>query len=225
LPSAGIALLAGALAGIPLLAQDQNESPVSRLPMEDNQLWSDYQYSFSVSKRLEAALSGTLRLGNDMSRLVYERVGAAVSVQAGRHVTFTPGYSFSGYEPLPGRNIRENRIYAEVNFHCSLGNFGLSDRNRIEFRTFPSLSYFRYRNRFQVEHPVEVGHLGLRVYVSDEVFYDGLLNAWNRNRLTAGITRKMSRILSMDFYYCRQEDRYSLPGDTNAVGIGFKFRS
>jgi hypothetical protein len=211
--------------GTPLLAQDQNEPPVNRLPADDNQLWSDYQYSIPISKRLEAALSGTLRLGNDMSRLLYEKVGAAVSVHAGRHVTFTPGYSFSGYQPLPDLSIRENRIYAEVDFHYPLGNFWLSDRNRIEFRMFPSLNYFRYRNRFQVEHPVEVGHLGLQAYVSDEVFYDGLLNAWSRNRLTAGIAKKMSRMLSMDFYYCRQDDRYSLPRDTNAVGIGFKFRS
>lgn len=208
-----------------LWAADQAEEARRWLPRDDYQLWSDYQYSFSIAKGVEASLTGTFKLGSDVTRPVNERVGGSLSFRAGRHLTVSPGYAYIAFQPLPGRDTRENRIYVDVNYQYALGNFLLSDRSRIERRFQPMIEYSRYRNRFQVEHPLEVGRLGLRAWISDEVFYDGLLGTWSRNRLAAGVTRKMSRILSMDFYYCRQNDHYSRPGDIHAVGVGVKFRS
>lgn len=224
LPVAGLALLVTALCAAPLPGAEQAGDAVSRLPRDDVQLWSEFQYDFPVAGGVDAALSGTFRLGRDLSHPVNERAGVAVSFKAGKYLTLTPGYAYIAFQPLPGRDTRENRLYLDVTLKRAVGNFLLSDRSRVERRFVTPLDYFRYRNRFQVEHPLELGHLGLRLWVSDEIFYDGLLKAWSRNRIAAGVTRRMSHVLSMDFYYCRQNDHFSHPGDIHAIGVGFKFR-
>jgi Protein of unknown function (DUF2490) len=211
--------------GVSSLFAGQSEDRRNGLPRDDNQIWTDYQYSFPTGRRIEGIVSGTLRLGRGMEHLVHERAGAAVSIKAGKHWSFSPGYSYIATQPLRGIDTRENRIHFEVGFQAALWNFLLTDRNRIERRMFPRVDYFRYRNRLAIEHPLEAGHLRLRVFVYDEFFYDGLLEKWSRNRIAVGVTRRMAKFLSMDFFYLRQNDHYSRPGYIHALGLGFKFRS
>jgi hypothetical protein len=211
--------------GVPSLFAGQSEDPRNRLPRDDNQIWTDYQYSFPSGRRVEGVVSGTLRFGRGMEHFVHERAGALVSVKVGRFWSFAPGYSYIATQPLQGVDVRENRLHFDLGFQAALGNFLLTDRNRVERRMFPKVDYFRYRNRLAIEHPLEAGRIRLRAFVYDEFFYDGLLEKWSRNRIAVGVTRKMSNFLSMDFYYLRQNDRYSRPGDIHALGIAFKFRS
>jgi hypothetical protein len=61
-------------------------------------------------------------------------------------------------------------------------------------------------------------------FLADEVFYDSHFAAWIRNRVSAGISKKVNAHFTFDIYYLRQSDSHSHPGDLNVVGSTLKFR-
>jgi len=187
----------------------------------DNQQWTDVQFAVPVSKTIDFNLLGTLRLGRDIHRPVDERVGAGFTWKIGKYWTVSPNYLHIGMQPVRGRKIWENRLTLPVTLRFNLDKFRLSDRNQFEHRIRNSgLRTNRYRNRFQVEHPV--GPLSL--YVADEVFYDWSVDRWVRNRFTIGASKVFDKHFSQEFYYLRQNDGVSVPGDLNVIGTTLRFR-
>ena len=187
----------------------------------DNQQWTDVQVAVPVTKSFDFNILGTLRLGRDINRPVDERVGAGFTWKIGKYWTVSPNYLHIGMQPVRGRKIWENRLTLPVTLRFNLDKFRLSDRNQIEHRIRNSgLRTNRYRNRFQVEHPV--GPLSL--YVADEVFYDWAVDRWVRNRLTIGASKVFNKYFTQDFYYLRQNDGVSVPGDLNVIGTTLRFR-
>ncbi|HEY6215434.1 MAG TPA: DUF2490 domain-containing protein [Pyrinomonadaceae bacterium] len=187
----------------------------------DNQLWTDVQLAAPVTKSFDFNILGTLRLGRDINRPVDERVGAGFTWKIGKYWTVSPNYLHIGMQPVRGRKIWENRLTLPVTLRFNLDKFRLSDRNQFEHRIRNSgLRTNRYRNRFQVEHPV--GPLSL--YVADEVFYDWAVDRWVRNRFTIGASKVFDKHFTQEFYYLRQNDGVSVPGDLNVIGTTLRFR-
>jgi len=187
----------------------------------DNQLWTDVQLAAPVTKSFDFNILGTLRLGRDINRPVDERVGAGFTWKIGKYWTVSPNYLHIGMQPVRGRKIWENRLTLPVTLRFNLDKFRLSDRNQFEHRIRNSgLRTNRYRNRFQVEHPV--GPLSL--YVADEVFYDWAVDRWVRNRFTIGASKVFDKHFTQEVYYLRQNDGVSVPGDLNVIGTTLRFR-
>ena len=63
-----------------------------------------------------------------------------------------------------------------------------------------------------------------KFYATEEVFYDSSLDKFSRNRFTLGITRTLSKKLSLDLYYMRQNDGFSRPGDIHVIGTSWKIK-
>lgn len=191
----------------------------------DNQQWTDVQLAVPVTKSFDFNILGTLRLGRDISRPVDERVGAGFSWKIGNYWTVSPNYLHIGMQPVRGRKIWENRLTLPVTLRFNVDKFRLSDRNQIEHRIRNSgLRTNRYRNRFQVEHPVGNKEWNLSLYVADEVFYDWAVDRWVRNRFTIGASKVFDKHFTQDFYYLRQNDGVSVPGDLNVLGTTLRFR-
>ena len=191
----------------------------------DNQFWSDFQVAAPVTKNFDFNILGTLRVGRDLSHPVEERIGAGFTFRLGRHVTISPHYLHIGMQPFAGRRIWENRLALPVTLGFNAGNFRLSDRHQIERRMRNSgLKANRYRNRFQVEHPIADKDWQLSFFIADEVFYDWFVNRWVRNRFSVGATKVFNKHYTQEFYYLRQNDGVSLPGDLNVIGTTLKFR-
>ena len=187
----------------------------------DNQLWTDVQLAVPVTKSFDFNILGTLRLGRDINRPVDERVGAGFTWKIGKYWTVSPNYLHIGMQPVRGRKIWENRLTLPVTLRFNLDKFRLSDRNQFEHRIRNSgLRTNRYRNRFQIELPV--GPLSL--YVADEVFYDWAVDRWVRNRFTIGASKVFDKHFTQEFYYLRQNDGVSVPGDLNVIGTTLRFR-
>ena len=197
----------------------------AQIDRTDNQFWSDYQLAVPVTKQIDFNILGTLRFGRDISRPVDERVGAGFSFKFGQHVTVSPNYLHIGMQPFAGRRVWENRLTLPVVLVFKLDKFTLRDRNQVERRYRNSgLKSWRYRNRFQVEHPVGGDKLGLSLFITDEVFYDWTVDRWVRNRFGAGAIKVFNKHFTQDFYYMRQNDGVSTPGDLNIVGTTLRFR-
>ena len=191
----------------------------------DNQQWTDVQLAVPVTKSVDFNLLGTLRLGRDISRPVDERVGVGFTLRWGKYFTTSPNYLHIGTQPFRGRKVWENRLTFPVTLWFNAGKFRLGDRNQFERRYRNSgQKSWRYRNRFQVEHPVGSAKWKLSLFVADEVFYDWTVDRWVRNRIYVGGVKVFNKHLTQDFYYLRQNDGVSMPGDLNVIGTTLRFR-
>ncbi|HEX6651046.1 MAG TPA: DUF2490 domain-containing protein [Pyrinomonadaceae bacterium] len=191
----------------------------------DNQQWNDVQVAIPVTKTIDFNLLGTLRLGRNISRPVDERAGVGFTFRFGKYLTVAPNFLGIGMQPVRNRRVWENRLSLPITVRFNLDKFRLSDRNLFErrFRTARAPST-RYRNRFQLEHPVGSDKIHLSLYVADEVFYDWAVNRWVRNRFTVGATKVFNKHFTQDYYYLRQNDGVSIPGDLNVIGTSLRFR-
>jgi len=200
-------------------------SVIGQTDHTDNQQWTDVQLAVPVTKNFDFNLLGTLRLGRDIHRPVDERVGVGFTWRAGKYVTVSPNYLHIGMQPFAGRKIWENRLTLPVTLRFNVDKFRLSDRNQVERRLRNSgLKSWRYRNRFQVEHPLGKKEWNLSWLIADEVFYDWAVDRWVRNRFTIGASKVFNKHFTEDFYYLRQNDGVSIPGDLNVIGTTLRFR-
>ena len=191
----------------------------------DNQFWMDVQVAIPVTKDIDANVLGTLRVGRDISHAVDERMGVGFTFRFGKYVSVAPNYLHIATQPFRNRRAFENRLSLPVTLRFNVEKFRLSDRNLFERRfRHPGGSSTRYRNRLQVEHPVGRSEWRLSLFVADEVFYDWGLNRWPRNRFTVGASKVFNKYFTQDFYYLRQNDGVSLPGDLNVIGTVLRFK-
>ena len=191
----------------------------------DNQFWSDVQLAIPVTSHFDFNLLGTLRVGRDFNRPVDERVGAGFTFRANKYLQVAPHYFHIGMQPFAGRRVWENRLVIPVQVTFKAGNFQLSDRNQLERRLRNSgVKSTRYRNRFMVQHPLGHKDWQLSWFVADEVFYDWSVDRWVRNRFSVGATKVFNKHYTQDFYFLRQNDGVSVPGDLNVIGTTLRFR-
>lgn len=195
------------------------------LDRTDNQIWNDVQLAIPVTKQFDFHLLGALRIGRDMTHPVDERVGAGFNVRLGNHVTVSPHYLHIGMQPFARRRLWENRLVLPVQVQFKVGKFTFRDRNQIDHRIRNSgIKTTRYRNRLLIEHPIGPADLGLSFSIGDEVFYDWAVDRWVRNRFAVGVTKVFNKHFSQDFFYLRQNDGVSVPGDLNVIGTALRFR-
>ena len=194
-------------------------------PHSATQFWAEQQFSAPVNKRIDIVLLGYLHLGQKSERPVAEHVGTGlgVSFNAAKYLTIFPFYTHFENQVAGPLRSKEERLTIEATLKFPLRQVTFSDRNRFEFhwRT-PSLNFIHYRNRMQLEHALKVWRL--TGFVADEIFYDTHFDAWIRNRIYAGVSRKMNEHFTFELYYTRQNDGHSRPGDLNVIGNTLKFR-
>ena len=141
-------------------------------------------------------------------------------------MTIAPNYLHIGMQPFAGRRVWENRLSLPVTLRFNVGNFRLSDRNHFERRlrnsgVKPTVIETGFRSSIRSEST----KLGLSLFVADEVFYD-----WSCRSLGAATgspwrARKVfNKHFTQDFYYLRQNDGFSIPGDLNVIGTILRFR-
>jgi Protein of unknown function (DUF2490) len=194
-------------------------------PHSADQAWIEQQIAFPLNNRVDFVLLGYFHFGQKAERPVAEHVGTGVgaSVSLGKHVTLFPFYThFENQTATPVRS-KEERFTLETTFKLPFGRFTASYRDRFEYHwRQPRLNFIHSRHRFQIEHPL-VWH-NLNWFIGDEFFYDTHFSAWIRNRAYAGVAKKFNRHLTLEFYYLRQNDGHSHPGDLNVFGNTLKFR-
>ena len=200
-------------------------APAQSVDRTDNQQWTDVQIAVPINKLFDFNILGTLRLGRDISRPVDERIGVGFTLRAGKYVTVSPNYLNINMQPVQNRQVWENRLTFPVTLRFAVKKFRLSDRNQFERRFRNSgVNSTRYRNRFLVEYPIGDSKRGLTFLIGDEVFYDWSVDRWVRNRFAIGASKVFNKHYTQEFFYLRQNDGVSVPGDLNVIGTTLRFR-
>lgn len=196
-------------------------------PEEDTQSWNEVQIAVPVNKKLDFNLSAQLRFGRNFRNFVDENlsVGTGFTYKPSKYLQFAPSYSYIVNRPSGNRNAYENRLNLPATiispkFH----GFTVSNRNLFERRWRKPANSWRYRNRLQIERVFKPKNFEFRLFATDEVFYDFRVKHWTRNRFTIGVGKPISKQLSLDVYYLRQNDGRSRPGDLHVIGTGLRIR-
>jgi hypothetical protein len=196
-----------------------------RPPQSATQFWSEQQFAAAVNERVDLVLLGYLHLGRKSERPIAEHAatGLGVSFRLGKHLTVFPFYTHFENQPAVAVRSKEERLTIEATLKFPLRHVTFSDRHRFEYHwRQPPLNFIHYRNRMQLEHAFKVWEI--TGFIADEVFYDTHFDAWIRNRMYAGVARKVNKHFSFELYYMRQNDGHSRPGDLNVLGNTLKFR-
>ena len=200
-------------------------SSQTAIDQTDTQQWNDVFIDVPITKQVDFNVLGTLRIGRDISHTVDERFGVGATFRIGQHVTLVPAYLHIETQPFEGIRLHEERLNLAAILRYEANQFRFSDRNLLERRfRRPGINSTRYRNRFQVEHPVGPDKMKLSVFVSEEVFYDWSVDDWVRNRVAAGIIKPLNKNLTLELYYLRQNDGRALPGDVHVIGTTWRIK-
>ncbi|MGH9900441.1 MAG: DUF2490 domain-containing protein [Pyrinomonadaceae bacterium] len=191
---------------------------------DDTQSWNEVQITVPLKKWVDLVVGGQLRLGRNVTDFVDERGGMALTFKVHKYLTLQPGYLHIATQPTPDRKAFENRLGFAATVQFPLGKFNVNDRNLFERRFRSPLNSTRYRNRLQVSRPVKLNGSDITLFASDEVFYDWSVDDWVRNRFSVGVGKRFSKNLTTDFYYMRQNDGRSRPGDLHVFGTVFRVR-
>src|SRR5689334_9020811 len=208
-----------------LVASSVVAQTANRIPETDVQNWNDVQFIVPVNKKVDFILTGTLRFGDNVTKAVDERFGAAFNYKLDSEITL--GAWLFGREARPpnGRREHETRLTFGPTLQKGIGKFSLSDRNWFERRwRDPPVDAWRYRNRLRLEHPFQINRAKFTWFVSDEVFYDWSLHDWVRNRAAVGASHAFNKQFTLELYYMRQNDGRSRPGDLHIIGTLWRIK-
>jgi hypothetical protein len=185
------------------------------------------QIAVPINRKLDFNLSAQFRFGRNFRDFVDENLGAGIgfTYKLNKYLQFAPSYTYIVNRPSQNRNAYENRINLPVTVISSkISGFTISDRNLFERRWRKLVNSWRYRNRLQIERTFKPKGFEFRIFASDEVFYDFLAKSWVRNRFSIGVGKPITKQLSFDVYYLRQNDGRSRPGNLHVIGTGLRIR-
>lgn len=193
---------------------------------DDNQSWNDVQLTVPMSKRFDFVSRLTLRFGKDVSRLNDSRYTFGFVWKPTAALSFSPFYTYIDGRNSAGRFRIESRLSAAALYRFPFKTFGLLHRSTIERRLRRPLNSWRYRAQMTVDKELPEKILSkAKWFISDEVFYDSLLERFSRNRFAIGITKTLTKHLGVDVYYMRQNDGVTRPGNLNIIGTSWKIKT
>ncbi len=165
----------------------------------DWEYWSQYEVAWKAGDDIQLRLKPELRFRDDFSDHYYTHVEIGMDWKARDWLVLTPSYRHISTESK-GDWKTEKRPQADVGLARDIRGFGLSDRNRLEYRIKTDKETFRYRNRFWVKFP-RTGPAGIQAFLGEEVFYDFDADELNKNRAYAGFNIGLVRGGNADVYY------------------------
>ncbi len=190
----------------------------------DNQSWNDVQLTVPVTEQFDFTLTGTFRFGKNITRLNDRRIAVGFVYKPNKSWSFQPFYSNIVARNAGGRFLMEHRLNFRATYRFPFKRFGLSHRSWFERRLRQPRNSWRYRPSLTFEKDIGVIIPDTKFFMTEEVFYDSILKRFSRNRFSVGINKNLTKKLSLDVFYLRQNDGFSRPGNLNVIGVNFKIR-
>ena len=172
------------------------------------------------------SFNGTLRLGQNVSHPVDERIGIGFNYRLNKHFSFAPDVLYREARPTKNRKDYESRFRFAVIVENKWKHFSLNDRSQIEYRLRNSRSdAVYYKNRFRFDVPVTKNKVEFfyAICFQQKPYYDFHLDKWMRNEFFAGISKKFNKNFAADIFYLFVKDR-NLPNTINGIGTSLRFK-
>lgn len=194
-------------------------------PQDDFQSWNDIQVTVPIDKNFELQAALTARFGKNVTRLNDGRAAVGIGWKATKSLTILPFYWFIRARNANGRFRNEHRLNLRATVRFPLGKFGGVHRSTYEYRIREPLNSWRYRGLMGIERDIPKSIIpGAKWFINDEIFYDSVLDRFSRNRFIAGINKTLTKKLSVEVFYMRQNDGFSRPGDLHTIWTSWRAR-
>lgn len=192
----------------------------------DTQSWNDLQLTVPLSKKVDFVTKLSLRFGNNATKFAEDRILFGFAFKPAKNLSITPYYwQVNSRNPATRKYSAEHQFDVAAVYRRPVGKYGLTHRSTYEYRMRKNGNSWRYRALAGVDRALpEKWIKDTKVFTTAEVFYDSKPRKWTRTRFTVGISRKLTKQLSLDVFYTRQNDGYSRPGDLNVIGTAWKVR-
>ena len=191
---------------------------------DDNQSWNDVQITVPITEQFDFTLSGTIRFGKNITRLNDRRIAVGFVYKPVKSWSFQPFYWNISARNAGDVFRTEHRLNFRATYRFPFKKFGLSHRSWYERRLRQPRNSRRYRSSLTFEKDIGKIIHGATFSATEEVFYDSILKKFSRNRLSVGITKTLSKNLSLNVFYLRQNDGFSRPGDLNVIGTNWNIK-
>jgi hypothetical protein len=194
----------------------------------DFQLWNDTQFIVPLDKKKEwnATLWVFGRFGDNVQTTTDARIGGLITKRANKYLTVGGGYLYRYSNPTFRRKLYESRYLGLATVTVPLGNkFTLVNRNLYQYESrYSRPDTTVLRSRFWLRREVTVAKTKIEPFVAFEQFYDLRADAFVRNRIQVGFSRKFNDKFSADFFYVRQNEggKETRPGSLDGIGSSFR---
>lgn len=186
----------------------------------DTQLWNEAKLTIRLNNRFDVVAGGVLRLGDDISQVIRNSGLVGANARVTDFLSLTPTYQYIADHPVQGEPTVENRLGLVSTLSTPIRSANLALSNGLEFRSFDNKpDSWRWRPKLKVSHPLGSTTLGLSIYIADELFYEFIPDSWTRNRLFAGLEKRLSDNVAIELYYCRQTQFKAGQQDLNIIGV------
>jgi hypothetical protein len=195
----------------------------------DFQLWNDTQFIVPLTKKKDWNFVVWMfgRVGNDVRTVTDARIGGLITKRLNKNVTLGGGVLYRYSNPTFRRKLYETRYLGMATVTVQLpAKVTLVNRNLLQYENrYSRPNSTVIRNRFWFKREIVVGETKIEPFVSFEQFYDMRADAFVRNRIQTGFTRKFNNRFSGDFFYVRQNEggKRTRPGSLNGIGTSFRF--
>jgi hypothetical protein len=192
---------------------------------DDVHSWNDIGLTVPVNEHIDLVFPVTFRFTKNFTRFNEGRIGVGTVLKPHKRFSVAPTYVVIRARNSAGVFKTENRLSIGFTYRFPTKRFGVAHRSQFEYRMRQAGNTWRYRPSVTVEKTLpETIVRGMKVYITEEPFYDSASGRFSRNRLTLGVSKTLTKKLSLDLYYLRQDDNFSRPGLTHVIGTAWKIK-
>lgn len=192
---------------------------------DDLQSWNDLQLTVALNKKVDFSTALTLRFGKDISRLNDRRIAVGFIFKPTKYLSFQPFYWSIAARNSAGQFRNEHRLNLRAVIKFPVKVLGISHRSWFEYRIRSVGNTWRYRPSITIEKELPKKFVeGLKVFATEEPFYDSASGRFSRNRFSVGFNKTLNKKLSFDIYFLRQGDNFSRPGTVDIIGTALKIK-
>lgn len=191
----------------------------------DVQSWNDLQVTAPLTKHLELQTVMTIQFSRNLSVVDNTRFGLGVTAKLYKNFSVQPFMTFLSRRNSQNQFRYEYRPAIRAIYRMPFKHFSLSHRSQFEYRIRPGRNTWRYRPSITFEKGLPKKFVpGLKMFVTEEPFYDSASGRFSRNRISAGINKTINKKFSVDLYYLYQGDNFSRPSSINVIGTVWRVK-
>lgn len=187
------------------------------------QSWNDLQITYPVSRTVDLFTVTTIQFGERLTTVDNTRFAVGVNKKLTNNLSVASFVTFLSDRNSSGRFRYEYRYSARAVIKSKVKGLGISHRSQAEYRFRPGRNTWRYRPSITIEKELPEDFVrGMKLFVTEEPFYDSASGRFSRNRISAGFKKEVNRRFSFDVYYLYQGDNFSRSSSTKVIGTSWK---
>lgn len=170
----------------------------------DNKYHSEYVLKHKINDKFDLFFTPEFRAKNDMGNTYYYQLRAGSTYHALKNLDLASAYRYIQTKDTKSQWDNNDTQYIEliVTPKIKLGDFNLSDANKIEYRFIENArDRWVYRNLITAAYPAKLLNFEFTPYISNEIYYDLEIDKVNQNWATIGANKKIAKNISVGFYF------------------------